>query len=100
MTGVLMLLFIEFLSLGNQEEIVITQGTMTLLGEDKVCVLVQFGQKKGLFSALNGVPNSPLIPQDTEQYTILHHSQLKNLHVQMGEDLPKLIQDEAPKKKL
>lgn len=91
---------IEFLSSCPSEEIVLTQGSMILLGPDKTSTLIQFGQKKGIFSALNGRSDFTTTVQDTEQFTVLHRAQVRNLQIEVGEDLPKLTQDQASKEKL
>lgn len=70
------------------DEVLLTRhSTVTFnVGEELVQCLVQFGQKKGLFSSLNGAQQPP---QDltAEQYVVVSSSQVKGLQVEIGEDI-------------
>ncbi|KAI8084697.1 P-loop containing nucleoside triphosphate hydrolase protein [Halteromyces radiatus] len=81
-------------SMAVQDSIALTQGLVVSLSEGKG--LIQFGQKKRLFGVL-GNGSSPS-DHSTELYTTLSSTQVKDLQIDIGEDITKMEDTNKTKK--
>ncbi|KAI9322670.1 P-loop containing nucleoside triphosphate hydrolase protein, partial [Dichotomocladium elegans] len=80
------------------EKLIINNGSIYQLSPSSLessKFLIQFGQKKGLFSGLNG--NVPRPDSGAEQYTIIKKSQLKDLQIEVGEDALHQVSEDTSK---
>ena len=80
--------YLEYLDKSPNDKIVLTQGTIfKSTSEQQIhsSSIIQFGQKKGLFSGLNG--NPPPLSETISEYITFTKSQIKNLQVEIGEDI-------------
>ncbi|KAI9306558.1 P-loop containing nucleoside triphosphate hydrolase protein [Cunninghamella echinulata] len=75
----------KLLTDSSKDTIVLTNGLVLAIGEEKG--LIQFGQKKRLFGTFSNGSNQ----SDTtgEQYAVLTKSQIKDLQIDIGEDIIK-----------
>ncbi|KAI8379654.1 P-loop containing nucleoside triphosphate hydrolase protein [Radiomyces spectabilis] len=87
----------EWLSSVPHETLVLTQGiTLTLPGDPQEQCLIQFGQKKGLFSSSTNNTAAPL--EDlTEEYAVMSVAQWKKLALDIGEDIPQASENAKTK---
>ncbi|KAG0174872.1 Peroxisome biosynthesis protein pex1 [Apophysomyces sp. BC1034] len=78
-----------WLTATTTDQIILTQGTVISLttGEEEIQGMIQFGQKKGMFSSLTNAPATS--ETATEQYIVLAPSQVKGIQIEIGEEIPK-----------
>ena len=61
--------------------------------EEHVSSIIRLGQKKGFFSSLNG--NAPPSNESISEYVTILKSQIKDLQVEVGEDIVKYGSEES-----
>lgn len=79
------ILKLELLSDASKDSIVLTNNLLLSIGEEKG--LIQFGQKKRLFGTFSNGSNQA--ESTGEQYAVLTKSQIKDLQIDIGEDIIK-----------
>ncbi|KAI8141634.1 P-loop containing nucleoside triphosphate hydrolase protein [Fennellomyces sp. T-0311] len=88
--------FRDWLERNPNDKVVLTQGsiyTTTMGSEERISTIIQFGQKKGLFSGLNG--NAPPPSESISEYVVVSKSQIKGMQIEVGEDVVKYGAEES-----